>query len=153
MALFIQDFPNSSPLLQLSISDRKYLSKHYRVRSESKHDSPFPHSHLSCKPWTQGFFTQCSWRHLSPLPPVPSKATGIGLGLCPHVQAAPSLSHLHFWDALSDSPSPPRLQLSALKYQSLPIGVRGDTQAVPERQESAAISSVFGLEFPCQAPR
>lgn len=80
-------------------------------------------------------------------------STGIGLGLCPHVQAAPSLSHLHFWDALSDSPSPPRLQLSVLKYQTLPIGVRGDTQAVPVRQESTAISSVFGLEFPCQAPR
>jgi hypothetical protein len=52
--------------------------------------------------------------------------------------SVPVCRQTHFWNALSDSASPPRLQLSALKYQSLPTGVRGDTQAVPARQESSA---------------
>lgn len=66
---------------------------------------------------TQSFFTHCSW---SPCLPVSTLTTGTGLGPLSSCVGSPFLSHLHFWNALSDSPSPPRLQLSVLKYQSLP---------------------------------
>lgn len=105
---------------------------------------PFKHKLMSA--WSSSRKRSCQ-RHLCLA--LLSAQRQLEQGSAPLSSCRPSSSLTHWlpWNVLPDPAPPPRLLLSALKYQSLPCEVRRDTPAAPARQGNAGISSVFGVRI------